>query len=111
MVTFARQSFRRLSRAEKLEIYQELADELAADVSAARPEWSSPDNRSWWAGVLKARFGGNDFWMLSAEGKQEHCQRVGREVALCAEIVTTQGILSAGPGDLTRLRPSGLVDS
>lgn len=110
MATFARASFRKLSPAEKLKVYQELADELVADASRARPEWNSPDNRSWWAAILKARFGGNDFWMLEPAGKQEHCRQVGREVEICARIVTTHGILTSGPGDLNRARPSALAD-
>lgn len=109
--TFARVSFIRLSSEEKLQVYQGLADELVADVSQARPEWNSPANRAWWAAILKTRFGGRDFWMLTPKHKQAHCRRVGQEVELCAQVVTTQGILTSGPGDLTRLRPSGLVDA
>lgn len=107
--TFARSSFRSLGRDKKQEVYQRLADEIVADVSVARPEWDSPSNRSWWATVLQARFGGNDFWMLSAAGKREHCQQVGREVALCTEIVATQGLLCVEAPSGPRSRPSSLA--
>jgi hypothetical protein len=110
LATFARASFRRLSVAEKQKVYVEMADELVADVSRARPEWNRPDNRSWWAAILRVRFGGNSFWMLSPEGKQYHCQQVGREVELCARIVTTQGILTAETPSGPRSRPSSLAN-
>jgi hypothetical protein len=89
---FGKSAYWRSNKAEKEQLYHELAQEIIDFVGAPL----GPANEiQWWSALLKARFGGLDFWWLSPPWKQHHYEGVVREIFLAKRLLLEPPQLSA----------------